>query len=557
MTGSWTAVERTAALALAGREGVDLLVIGGGITGAGVLREAAARGLRALLVEREDFSAGTSSRSSKLIHGGLRYLAEGAFGTTREACLERDRLVRLAPHLVESVPFLFPAFEDSRTPLWKVRAALGVYSVLAGPGRGRYRMIGVEETLAVCPALRVSGLRGAGLYHDGQTDDARLVLENLLSARQLGNGRVDAANHAEVVGFECDAAGKLKAARVRDLCTGAEVTVAAGAFVNAAGPAIERVRGLDRSSPDEQVRPAKGIHVVLPLGRVPSRAAVTFEAEDARQLFVVPWGGVALLGTTDSWSDEIDAPQVTIEEVHYLLDAANAAFPGLALNTNDIRSVYAGVRPLVAVPGESSPPSGVSREHRVSSDPSGLLSVSGGKLTTHRAMGESVMARVLKTLGLRRRPLRSPTRWLPLREDAAGWESLAEHLAARFELDGRVADQLARTCGMDVEALVAAAPGTEREPLGGSCHSLVELRWRARHECAVTLCDLLERRTRICLRAEGQGLPELAHIAAVAAEELGWDDVQRSEEAAAYADAVRTHYQIARPDSARYSLTAA
>jgi glycerol-3-phosphate dehydrogenase len=481
----------------------------------------------------------------------LRYLAEGAFGTTREACRERDLLLRLAPHLVESVPFLFPSFEDSRVPLWKVRAALGVYSVLAGPGRGGFRMIGPDEASALCPALRIAGLRGAGLYHDGQADDARLVLENLLSARQLGGGRVDAVSHAEVVGFECDSGGELRAARVRDRHSGTDVTIAAGAFVNAAGPAIERVRGLDRGAVDEHVRPAKGVHVVLPVGRVPTRTAVTFEAEDARQLFLVPWGEVALLGTTDSWSDEIDAPRVTIEEVHYLLDAANAAFPGLALNTNDIRSVYAGVRPLVAAPGESTPPGSVSREHRVASDPSGLLSVSGGKLTTHRAMGESVIRRVLRTLGRPRRPLRSPTRRLPLREGAAEWQTLARQLSLRFGLDAPVADHLARTCGSGVEALVAAAPAEERRPLGGSRHSLVELRWRARHECAVTLCDLLERRTRICLRSEGQGLPELARIAAVAAEELGWDEGRRKDETAAYADSVRTHYQIAHPRFAR------
>ena len=551
MTSRWTAAERAAALAEAGRSGVDLLVVGGGITGAGVLREAAARGLHALLVERDDFSVGTSSRSSKLIHGGLRYLAEGAFGTTRESCRERDRLLRLAPQLVDSVPFLFPAFEESGTPLWKIRAALGVYSTLAGPGKGAYRMIGADETRALCPELRAAGLRGAGVYRDGQTDDARLVLENLMSARRLGGERVDAVNHAEVVAFECDADGRLARAMVRDGTNGTEVAIRARAFVNAAGPAVERVRGLDRSSPEVHVRPAKGVHVVLPGGRVPSGVAVTFEAEDRRQLFVVPWGEVSLLGTTDSWSDEIDAPRVTIEEVHYLLDAANEAFPGLALNTNDIRSVYAGVRPLVAGPGDEAPPSGVSREHRVASDPSGLLSVSGGKLTTHRAMGEAVMRRVLRSLGVSRRPWRSPTRHLPLREDTMEWQPFAAELEARFELGPAVAEQLARTCGAGVESLLEEAPAAEREPLGASRHSLVELRWRARHECPATLCDLLERRTRICLRAAGQGLPELAAISAVAAEELGWDDVRRAEEAASYAEAVRTHYQIAHPRSVR------
>jgi glycerol-3-phosphate dehydrogenase len=555
----WSLAERARALAQAERDGVDLLVVGGGITGAAVLRDAASRGLRALLVEREDFAAGTSSRSSKLIHGGFRYIAEGQLAVTREACRERDRLLRLDPHLVQPLPFLFPSFAGGRYPLWQVRAGLLVYSALASFRRSaRFRMLDREEVAAFCPALRRDGLRGAGLYADGQTDDARLVLETLRSARRLGSRagelRVEALNHAELTEFLRDAEGRLAGARVTDRLDGRARSVRARAVVNAAGPAVERVRGLDRRRERAELRPAKGVHLAIPAERIPSLGAVTFEAEDRRPLFLAPWGEVALIGTTDDWSAEIDTPRVTIEEVHYLLDAANAAFPGAGLNTNDIRSVFAGVRPLAgADPGAARPPSSVSREHHVWEDPSGLISAAGGKLTTHRAMGETLVDRALARLPRdeRRRAGRSRTFDLPLRAEPVDVPALAALLRARFALDPRVAEHLARACGADAEGLLAATPPEEHRPIGGSRHCAAELRFAWRHECAAGLCDLLERRTRIALRAAGQGLPELVRLAAVVAEEAGWDEARCAEERALYAASVRRHYQIADPRSSR------
>jgi glycerol-3-phosphate dehydrogenase len=557
---AWTKQERARALAEAERDGVDLLIVGGGITGAAVLRDAASRGLRALLVEREDFAAGTSSRSSKLIHGGFRYIAEGQLAVTREACRERDRLLRLDSHLVEPLPFLFPSFEGGKYPLWQVRAGLLAYSALAGFRRtSRFRMLGAEEVAAYCPALRRSGLRGAGLYTDGQTDDARLVLETLRSARRLGLRagvqRAEAVAGAEIAEFLRDGSGRLVGARLRDGQDDRLRTLAARAVVNAAGPGAERVRGLDRPERRPELRPAKGVHLALSAERIPAAGAITFEAADGRQLFLVPWGEVALLGTTDAWSDEIDAPTVTIEEVHYLLDAANTAFPGAGLNTNDIRSVYAGVRPL-ASEGDADPerpPTSVSREHRISEDPSGLISAVGGKLTTHRSMGETLVGRALAQLPRELRAQAGPSRtWqLPLRDEALDVAALAATLCARFELDARVADHLARSCGAGAEALLAATPPEEHRPIGGSRHCAAELRFAWRHECPATLCDLLERRTRIALRAAGQGLPELPHLAAVVGEEAGWDEARRTEEMAAYAASVRRHYQIANPRSSR------
>ncbi|MBW2667896.1 MAG: FAD-dependent oxidoreductase, partial [Deltaproteobacteria bacterium] len=238
---TWSFTDRGSDLAKAARDGVELLVIGGGITGAGVLRDAATRGLRSLLVEREDFASGTSSRSSKLIHGGLRYIGEGHLAMTRESCRERDRMMQLDPDLVRPLEFLLPAYRGGKYPMWQVRSALGVYSALANFRQtARFRTVNAAGVLERVPELRGDGLRGAGLYRDGQVDDTRLVVETLKSARELG-GR--AVNHAEVVEFLRGGEGLLCGARILDRLTGETIEVRADVIVNAAGPAVERVRG--------------------------------------------------------------------------------------------------------------------------------------------------------------------------------------------------------------------------------------------------------------------------------------------------------------------------
>lgn len=551
MTTTWSAVERAAALRAAEGQGVDLLVIGGGITGAGVLRDAASRGLRALLVEREDFAAGTSSRSSKLVHGGLRYLAEGQLGLTREAVRERDQLLRQHPNLIRPMPFLLPAWTESRLPLWKVRAALLLYAGLAGFGREvRGGMLDPRATLARCPALRAEGLLGAGLYRDGQVDDARLVLETLKSARRLG---AEAVSYAAVEELMREAGGRVCGARVRDAHTGRVHPVRAAAVVNAAGPAAGRVLGMARAEP-VALRPAKGVHLVVPRERLPTSCAVTFEAADGRHLFFVPWDEeVGLVGTTDSFDAEIDEPVVRIEEVHYLLEAANRAFPRAALTTNDVRCAFAGVRPLVAEQaGGALPPSSVSREERVECGPPGLVSVWGGKLTTYRATAERVVDRVVAGLPrARRRSLgRSRTAGLALREDDFDGDAHAERLSRRYDLPRRVTRQLVRAHGPEAEALLAVAEPDELAPIGRSAFCYAQVAWSLRAECALGLCDVLERRVRLAVFAPGQGLGQLERLVAVAARAAGWDDARARSEAAAYVASVRRRYQIASPDAA-------
>ncbi len=540
----WTLRQRSAALERAERDGVDLLVVGGGITGAAVLRDAASRGLRALLVERDDFAAGTSSASSKMIHGGLRYIAEGALGLTREACRERDRLLRLDGHLVRPVRFLLPAYEGGSLSPWQVRAALLVYAGLANFRRtARFRMLRPEEVLAFCPGLRPEGLLGGGVYVDGQVDDARLVLETLKSARRMG---VEAANHAELVELVPTEDGRIGWAKVRDRLSGRVLRIHAPLVVNAAGPGAGRVRAPSATDAETRLRPAKGVHLVIPRSRLPSQGCVTFEAPEGRQLFVHPIGGVALVGTTDAFSDEIDAPVVHIEEVHYLLDAANRAFPRAALNTNDLLSVYAGVRPLVATDDATATPSSVSREHRIETHPSGLVSAWGGKLTTHRAMGETIVDAALALLprAQRRGWLPSSTWQTPLHEEAVERGPLEDEIERRYGLPPACAEELVRRHGAAATALLADADPELRRPIGHSPFVWAEIPWVQSTECPATLCDLLERRVRLAVFALGQGLEELERLARLAGEAAGWDEARVRDEADAYVAAVRSRYQI-------------
>jgi glycerol-3-phosphate dehydrogenase len=544
---TWSVVERSADLTEAERSGVDLLIVGGGITGAGVLRDAASRGMRALLVERADFASGTSSRSSKLIHGGLRYIGEGHLGMTREACRERDLLMRLDPNLVRPLPFLFPAFAGSRYPLWQVRASLSVYAALANFRRSaRFEMLRPEAVSALVPDLRRDSLRGAGLYIDGHVNDARLVLETLKSARRLG---APAVNHAEVTEFLRGDGGLLCGARIRDGLSERTHTVRAAAVVNAAGPAVERVRGIDRPVSQPELRPAKGVHLVIPRDRIRLDVAITFQAPDGRYVFLAPWDDVAILGTTDRFSDEIDDPTVTIDEVHYLLDAANAAFPNAGLTTNDLRSVFAGVRPLAARPGEPTPSTKVSREHRIYEDPSGLVSVAGGKLTTYRAMGELIVDRVVRQLPAERRAEVGPSRTatLPLRGDDFDRADFEAELCERFEIAPKQSAHLVLTYGAHASDLLEAAPPAARAPIGASRNTFAEIDWSIRTESPATLCDLLERRLCMAIFAVGQGLTELPQIAAAAAAAAGWDEERTAAEARAYAAVVRRSYQITAP----------
>jgi len=538
----WTLSDRAATLHRAARDGVELLVIGGGITGAGVLRDAAQRGLSALLVEAEDFAGGTSSATSKMIHGGLRYLAEGQFAVTRQSCVERDRLRRLNPNLVRDLPFLFCAFDGGVKP-WQVRAGLGLYSLLAGIGKGGYRILRDGEIERYSRDLRRDGLRLAGLYHDGQVDDARFVLEVIKSARRSGGAAV---NHAAVTGFQHDDGGNLVAVTVTDRLSGETYTVSAQMFVNATGPGVDRLRGLDQPLSKQELRPAKGVHLCLRRDRLHADVAVACQAVDGRNMFLCPYHDVHLIGTTDTFTSDEDWRKVHWQEVDYLLESVNRTFPTANLQRDDVVSVYAGVRPLVASPGADKPPSSVSREHRITEDRSGLISVAGGKLTTFRAMAEELVDRAVRRLPPSRQRQLQPCRTAksPLREDDFDRSELETELTNTYHLGPAQCARMIEAWGDQAMELLRDSPPHWREPITGSRHLLAEVAWGFQFECAATLCDVLEHRLRIAALSPGQGLRQLPQIAAVAGEAANWSSPRIEQETIAYRERVRTRYQV-------------
>ncbi len=359
-------------------ESWDLLVIGGGITGAGVVRDAVLRGLRVGLVERRDFAVGTSSRSSKLIHGGVRYLQQGDVGLVMEAAHERRVVRRLAPHLARPIHMLVPV--HSRASYAKLSVGLWTYDRMARVVDGeRYRMLDREETLALEPLLRDADLYGAGLYYEYLTDDARLVLETIKAAAAQDAA---IANYAEVTGFVKEH-GQLTGAVVRDADSGAEIRVRAKSVVNAAGPWVDAVRLLE----DEHERPrlhlTKGIHLVLPRERLRVSRIVVMNTPDHRAVFIVPHGAVVYIGTTDTdYDGRYDDPWITLEDVTYLLAAANATFNTDEIKPEDVVGAWAGLRPLLHQEGKK--PTEISRKDEVMVGPAGLISIAGGKLTTYR-----------------------------------------------------------------------------------------------------------------------------------------------------------------------------
>jgi glycerol-3-phosphate dehydrogenase len=537
---------RHAAFVALGDESFDVLVIGGGINGAGIARDAVMRGLRTALVERGDFASGTSSRSSKLIHGGLRYLRQGHLRLVVQAVRERERLRRLAPHLVRPQEFLYPLYRGDPVGIVALAAGLWAYDLLAGLWRGpRHRMLRPRAVAAAEPALRRDGLRGAGLYLDCRTDDARLVLETLMSAAREG---ATVLSYAEVTALVKEG-GRIVGARVSDRLGGGEAVVRARVVVNAAGPWVDRVRALDGPT-TPRLRLTKGVHVVVPRARVGNRAALVLHAvADGRVMFVIPWGPHDLVGTTDT--DHEGGPDVppAVEraDVSYLLGTVNHYFPRASLTPADVVSAFAGLRPLVAPPVPGGAPSEVSREEEIFTSPSGLVSIAGGKLTTYRLIARAVVDRVVEALraaGDRRRIGRSRTGEVPLPGGtvAPGVLALAavshdghglgaatiEHLAHRY---GTRLDEVLVLLTRDARLAERLLPGLP-EPRAEVVEA-VEQEW------AMTLEDVLRRRTQVALRDPAAGSAAAADVGTLMAARLGWDPAQTKAAVEEYVAAAR------------------
>lgn len=530
---SWRS--RSASLGRFKREVFDVLIIGGGITGAGLALDATVRGLKTALVEKRDFAAGTSSRTTKLIHGGLRYLEQFDVALVREALLERSVLTRIAPHLTEAFPFVIPIYSDRRRnydhPLM-MRAGLFLYDLLAGRHNfGRHRRLGKEEALRLAPQLDPAGLKGAFLYYDARTNDARLVIEVIKAANERDAA---IANYSKVESFLRDGDGKISGARVQDVFTGEQVDLRASVTINATGIWMEDTIRLNGSNGDgltKKLRPAKGIHLTVSADRLRVDAAWLIPSLTGHRFyFVVPWQDRVNIGTTDTdYEGGKDSPQAQPEEVAEILNAINSYFPSANLDTTDVISAWAGLRPLIS-DANAKDTTKVSRKEEIIETPDGLISIGGGKLTTYRLMAEKGIDLALNRLG--KSDGETKTTEVPIsggQMSRLDLEQTARQIAGHFNLPTETTRHLVFSYGSNFDALVRLMLDDEqlRERLtDGLPHVKAEVVYAARHEMAVCLTDVLTRRMRLAMLA-GEASLECAPIAArLMAKELGWDEAE-------------------------------
>lgn len=517
--------KRQAALEKLGREQFDVLVVGGGITGTGIARDAALRGLKVALVEKLDFAAGTSSKSSKLVHGGLRYLEHAEFALVFESVNERKRLMKLARHLVRPLPFLVTNYKGDRRFLATLALGLWIYDALCFFGNYRNHVTyGAKKTMQLEPTLKSQGLNGGILYYDCMTDDARLTLECALDAQSLG---AVVLNHTKAGKLLRDASGKVEGVVVEDTETGASITARAKVVINATGPWSDEVRAL--AGEPRILKPTKGIHIVVDAARLPVKHALMMNSpRDKRAVFCIPWGlGRTVVGTTDTFFDgSPDKLEPTKEDVTYLLETANSYFPQASLIEDDVLATWSGLRPLLKPDDEGAGASAVSREHEIYDSP-GFVTIAGGKLTTFRLMAAQVVDRALPQLGVTTKST-TATRPLPGSQGLDGSDEGLATLEKSLEGQGLPeggARYLAGEYGTRAPALLERAKrdatGLDRlDPELPSVFAQVDL--AIDDEFARTLDDVLSRRIPLVLRARDQGLGIAPKVAERMAVKLGW-----------------------------------
>src|SRR5579884_1388837 len=509
----------------------DVLVIGGGITGAGVALDAAARGYRVALVEKADFASGTSSKSTKLAHGGIRYLPQFDFPMIQEGVVERGRLVRHAPFLVRPQPFVIPVYEHMPWPSsLPVRPktdfgldivldiGLWMYDLMAGRlNIGRHKRVSKEETLRRAPRLRQTGLKKALLYYDAQTNDAQLTVTVLRTAAQFG---AVVTNYTEVIGFT-NAHGKLTGAVVRDVLTKREVTVSAHHIINAAGVFAEQVAALSGDESKATIEPSKGIHLVVAKDRlgISDTAVVLPETEDGRILYVVPWQSRAIIGTTDTGSGDLDDPQASPADIAYLMKHVNQ-YLEVNLTDEDILSVYAGYRPLVKSRGARA--AELSRTHVVLQENNGMVTIVGGKLTTYRRMAQDTVDVLAKRDGM---PISHPTEKLLL-TGAIGWRNVRQEIEGRSRQLGLAPESVKHlednfgSHASEVLDLIEEEKSLGERLVSDLPYLRAEVIYACRAEMAMTLEDVLARRTRIILEDGARGADIAPEVATLMAGEL-------------------------------------
>ena len=544
-----TREQRAAALKEMSREeGLDVLVVGGGITGAGIALDAASRGLRTGVVEMGDWASGTSSWSSKLVHGGLRYLYQLDLPLVREALSERGRLLEtIAPHLVKAQPFLWPLTHHYERSYSAV--GVGVYDALALAGARGHRTVPIQKHLgrkgarALAPALDPSRLIGAIRFYDARVDDARLVIDLIRTAVGLG---ALAVSRARVTGFLKDARGTVTGAAVTDLETGATHEIRAARTINATGVWTEDTQNLATDAGGLKVLASKGVHIVVPKAAIDAETGIFLRTEKS-VLFIIPWPRYWVIGTTDTpWTEDVAKPVATAADIDYILQHANEVL-SRPLSRDDIIGVYAGLRPLLQPrlkPGadiRAAASTKVSREHTVTRVAPGLTAIAGGKLTTYRVMAADAVDHALGEALARAHP--SATARLPL-VGAAGYRALAARAGAIARERGwtlaRVTHLLDRY-GDELPALLDSIdddPSLGR-PLGEAPAFLrAEVAWAVTHEGAAHLDDVLLRRVRLDIEHRDRGLGAAAEVLAVMAPLLGWSAAEVETERAAYAERV-------------------
>jgi glycerol-3-phosphate dehydrogenase len=521
----------------------DLAIIGGGINGAATARDAALRGLKVALVDARDFSSGTSSRSSKLIHGGLRYLEQFSFKLVHESRTERRTLLDLAPHLVRPLPFFLPIYRaDPYYPL-KIRVGLAIYDLLGNMGRAdRHRMLNREEALRLIPALRSEDLRAAAVYYDSETDDARLTLEMILAAAERG---ATVANYAEIRALKDSAPGHspaINSAEVEDLLTGRRYELAARFWVNAAGPWVDYVRALlPGFDGTKSVRLTKGTHLILP-GVDPDHALFAAIRPGDRIFLMLPWHGHALLGTTDT---DFDGDPANVQpdraDVDYLLAAVNRVLRQ-PLTARDVLGSFAGLRALAIEPGRS--PSENTREYRFHEEPGikNFISICGGKLTTARALAGKLVDRIAAQLGAATASAQA-SRTTPLPGGNTGpfedfVRKATDEAGKGFGVPAPIAERIVRTYGSrwpQVLGPIRESPGLA-EPLAGNPALLTaEVQFAIRHEMAENVEDFLVRRSGLNWLAACSLRVAAPAVAEIFARELGWSPEHRQASLAAFA----------------------
>lgn len=535
---------RRAALDTLVNESWDVVIVGGGIVGCGALLDAATRGLRAALIEQDDIAVGTSSRSSRLIHGGLRYLEQFRFGLVREALAERSRMLELAPHLVRIEPLLFPIYGLPFASKAFYDTGLTLYDLLgARHDGGWHRRLSRAATLELAPTLHREGLHGGLVYHDGVEDDARYTLAVLRTA--LADGAT-ALTRIRATGLRHDASGRVAGLSARDVLSGADLVIRTRAVLDATG--------VWEADPDHpfgggslRILPSRGAHLVVPRARIPNRVGLTIRVP-GKVVFLVPWPDFWLIGSTDAeYEGGLDRPSAAGWEIDGLLDTVNATMD-VDLRRDDVVGAYAGLRPLIAPSSGSTVKA--SREHRVTVERSGVVRIGGGKFTTYRVMARDAVDALLGRAEAARRPSGTAERRLVGAADADALERI------RIELETIAA---LRAVTPDAAARLVARHGTEAPGvvgLGAECDLLrplvagrpfleAEVPWAARHELALSVDDVLARRTRLAVELPDRGAAIAPRVAELLGRELDWGPTRQAREVEAFLATAGHEYAVA------------